>query len=156
MRICKCILRKHTWRSVIFLVYQNKFHDALLIVVKIDQICGHICWSRFCWRSMATLSSAVTIKRRESIIFNYCQHKNLHFYGCEHTVYLSCGCAVRRFSPNREYASATGPRQKISIYVKDLQELKDLVNLEDLDDLRLFVYVLYRNVGNWTTPTDSL
>ena len=42
-----------------------------LLLLKIDKICGHICWSRFCWRSMATLSSAVTIKRRESRIFNY-------------------------------------------------------------------------------------
>ena len=73
MRICKCILRKHTSRSVIVFSQPNKSHDASLIVVKnkIDQICGHICWSRFCWRSMATLSSAVTIKRRESRIFHY-------------------------------------------------------------------------------------
>jgi len=41
------------------------------LLLKIDAICGHICWSRFCRRSMATLSSAVWIKRCESRIFHY-------------------------------------------------------------------------------------
>jgi len=41
------------------------------LLLKIDKICGHIRWSRFWCRSMATLSSAVTIEHRESRIFNY-------------------------------------------------------------------------------------
>ena len=40
--------------------------------------------------------------------------------------------------------------------LKDLSELKDLKELNDLEALVLFVYVLYQNVGSWTTPTDSL
>ena len=37
--------------------------------------------------------------------------------------------------------------------LKDLYSLKDL---EDLNDLKLFVYLLYRNVGSWTGPTEAL
>ena len=40
--------------------------------------------------------------------------------------------------------------------LKDLRDLGDLKDLNDLEALVLFVYVLYQNVGNWTTPTDSL
>ena len=66
-----CILRKHTSRSVIG--ESTKTNPIMLcwLLLKIDKICGHICWSRFCWRSMATLSSAVTIERHESRLFNY-------------------------------------------------------------------------------------
>ena len=53
---------------------------------------------------MATLSSAVTIKRRESRIFNYVAIAvaNIEIYICmvANTVYTVCGCAVRRFGPN--------------------------------------------------------
>jgi len=42
-----------------------------------------------------------------------------------------------------------------NLHVKDLED--SLKDLRDLNDLRLFVYVLYqKNVGSWATPTDSL
>ena len=76
-------------------VDQNKSHNALLIVVKMAEICCHICWSRFCWRSLATLSSAVWIERRESRIFNCDSNIALMQW-----IFNSCGKTTQRESNN--------------------------------------------------------
>ena len=101
MQLCK--LHKHTSWSLSDLwslwINHNKSHNALLMVLKIDEICSHIRWPDFCWWSMAM--HLILLQLRLNVV-------NLEYLTILHTCMWSLVTQSSRTSLGRRWPGVVG------------------------------------------------